>query len=53
MLNETIPNLCALEKRRMEDYDKNKNRKESYYKSTGKVSMMSTFPKNLSPSLTR
>ena len=33
----------------MDDYEKNKNRKESYYKSTGKVIYDEYFPKKSKP----
>ena len=49
MQADIITNLCSLEKKLMKDYDKNKNRKESYYKSTGRVIYDEYFPKKSKP----
>ena len=45
-MSETIiSELSALEVKLMQDYEKNKNHKESYYKSTGRVIYDEYFPK--------
>jgi len=49
MPSNIITELCVFEKRLMDDYEKNKNRKESYYKSTGKVIYDEYFPKKSKP----
>ena len=41
--------LCSIERKLMKDYEKNKNRKESYYKSTGNVIYDEYFPKKSKP----
>ncbi len=45
MSKEIVSDLSILETKLMKDYDKNKNHKESYYKSTGKVIYDEYFPK--------
>ena len=49
MSKTVISDLCALEIKLMRDYEKNKNHKESYYKSTGRVIYDEYFPKRSKP----
>ena len=41
--------LCSIERKLMKDFEKNKNRKESYYKSTGNVIYDEYYPKKSKP----
>ena len=45
MPNAVKSSLCSLEIELMQDYERNKNHKESFYKSTGRVVYDEYFPK--------
>ena len=47
--DDTILKLCSLEKELMKDYEKNKNRKQSFYKNTGQVIYDEYYPKKSKP----
>ena len=49
MSNTIKSSLCSLEMKLMQDYERNKNHKESFYKSTGRVVYDEYFPKKSKP----